>query len=170
MKKISPVLLVFVALMSCQEKTVGSDEVTPVNWNKRSANLTTSDSLQQGVTYLSVYSQIYSRSEHRRHDLTATVSLRNVSIEDTIYVSRAQFFGTEGKLIRTYFDQPIFILPLETVEIVIQEVDNEGGTGGNFIFEWMINPGTPEPLFEAVMISTSGQQGISFTTRGIQIR
>ena len=169
MKKTFPVVFALFALISCQEKPV-SDEVTPVNWDRRAANLTPSYSLQEGITYLSVYSQIYSRSEHRRHDLTATVSLRNVSVEDTIYVSRAQFFGTEGSLIRTYFDQPIFISPLETVEIVIQEVDNEGGTGGNFIFEWIINPGSPEPFFEAVMISTSGQQGITFTTQGIKIR
>ena len=169
MKKTLPLLFAFLILLSCQEKPV-SEEVTPVNWNKRMANLTASDSLQTGVTYLSVYSQIYSRSEHRTHDLTATVSLRNISSEDAIFVTRAQFFDTAGKLIRTYFDQPIFISPLETVEIVIQEVDNEGGTGGNFIFEWAVNPGTPEPFFEAVMISTSGQQGISFTTQGIKIQ
>lgn len=59
--------------------------------------------------------------------------------------------------------------PLETVEIVVDETDVEGGTGANFIFEWSKKDSTPEPLFEAVMISTSGQQGLSFTSTGIRI-
>ena len=58
---------------------------------------------------------------------------------------------------------------METVEIVIDQDDNEGGTGANFIFDWKIKPDTNEPLFEAVMISTYGQQGLSFTTTGIRL-
>ena len=55
---------------------------------------------------------------------------------------------------------------METVEIVIDESDKEGGTGANFLFNWSIKPNSTEPFFESVMLSTSGQQGISFTTQG----
>ena len=58
---------------------------------------------------------------------------------------------------------------METVEIIIDEIDKEGGTGANFLMEWKINQTSNEPLFEGVMISTSGQQGLSFTTHGIKI-
>lgn len=59
---------------------------------------------------------------------------------------------------------------METVEIVIDESDKEGGTGANFLFKWSISPNSSEPFFESVMLSTSGQQGISFTTRGKAIK
>ena len=58
---------------------------------------------------------------------------------------------------------------METIEIVIEEQDIEGGSGANFVFNWATLNDKNPPLFEAVMISTYGQQGLSFTTRGVQI-
>lgn len=140
-----------------------------INWKQRTVKLMPSDSLTKGKTYLSVYSQIYSQTEHTTHNLTATVSMRNINIKDTVYIKSAEYFDTHGNAIRTYFDTAIFIAPMETVEIIIEENDQEGGTGANFLFEWAMKPNANEPFFEAVMISTSGQQGLSFTTQGRKI-
>ena len=125
--------------------------------------------LREGSTYLSVYSEIYSESEHRTFNLTATVSMRNTSRSDTVFVHRAEYFNTQGVAIRSYFDRPILIEPMETVEIIIDEDDREGGSGANFIFDWAVRPGSPAPHFESVMISTYGQQGLSFTATGVHI-
>ncbi|MGB0167538.1 MAG: DUF3124 domain-containing protein [Luteibaculum sp.] len=138
----------------------------PINWEKRRASIDADSTLEKGSTYLSVYSEIYSLTEHRTHNLTATVSLRNVNVGDTIFIESAEYFNTHGESIRNYIQNSIFIAPLETVEIVIDEQDKTGGTGANFIFNWAIQPGSNPPLFEGVMISTSGQQGLSFTTQG----
>jgi hypothetical protein len=158
-----------VSLFACKEPEPVSS-LDPINWKMRSVELNTSDSLTTGSTYLSVYSQIYSRSESRTPDLTSTISMRNTSLTDSIYMLKADYYNTHGKLLRTYFKNPVFISPMETIEIVIDEVDNEGGTGANFIFDWAVKDETHEPLFEAVMISTSGQQGISFTAQGVRIK
>ena len=96
--------------------------------------------------------------------------MRNTSLSDSIYIDKATYYNTSGELIHTYFDQTIFIAPLETVEIVIDEADRSGGTGANFLFDWRIKPGGMEPLFEGVMISTYGAQGLSFTTQGLRIK
>ncbi len=45
---------------------------------------------------------------------------------------------------------------METVEIVIDETDEHGESGANFIFEWIIKATTPEPLFEAIKTSLRG--------------
>lgn len=165
MKYVMLSLLCWVLLFSCQkEKKVSSIDL--VNWNKRKVTYTLPDSLLTGTTYLSVYSQIYSQTEHELYNLTATISMRNTNRKDTIFIKKAEYFDTHGQLIRNYFNHTIFIAPLETVEIVIDENDQDGGTGANFIFDWKIKPQTHEPLFEGVMISTSGQQGLSFTTQG----
>ncbi|UZR93033.1 DUF3124 domain-containing protein [Chondrinema litorale] len=161
-------LAFFISTLFACEKDKEISSFNPVNWNKRSIELTQTDSLIKGSTYLSVYSEIYSMSEHRTHTLTATVSMRNISSTDTVYVFHAEYYNTKGDLIRTYFDKPIFLQPLETVEIIIDEDDKDGGTGANFIFDWATKNDKIKPYFEAVMISESGQQGISFTTQGIK--
>lgn len=156
-------------LVSCEPKPEYSS-IDPVNWSSRSATLPVVDSLHTGSTYLSVYSEIYSLTEHRTHNLTATISMRNTNRQDTVYIRRADYYGTEGNLLRTYFENPIYLGPMETVEIVIDEIDESGGTGANFLFDWTVAPGVRPPLFEGVMISTSGQQGLSFTTQGIVVK
>ncbi len=168
MKKQFLIILIPVLLASCEdEKTISSYD--PVDWEARQVKNSTTDSLKKGQSYLSVYSEIYSQTEHTTHKLTSTISMRNIDMNDTIYIDKAEYFNTEGEPIRIYFDHPIYIAPMETVEIVVDETDVEGGTGANFIFEWSTKESSPEPLFEGVMISTSGQQGLSFTSKGVTI-
>ncbi|MFL1896074.1 DUF3124 domain-containing protein [Aquimarina sp. 2-A2] len=163
------VSMLLIIISSCNDNYEESD-ITPIDWQHRLVTSFPNDSLRTGTTYLSVYSQIYSLTQHRKHDLTATISLRNTSISDTLYINKATYYDTHGKLIRSYVTSSIFISPLETVEIVIDEIDKAGGTGANFIFEWTTKKESTDPLFEGVMISTSGQQGLSFTTQGRRIK
>lgn len=158
----------FMICVSCQKKDK-TEDINPINWKKRSIDLPVKDSLTEGKSYLSVYSEIYSITEHRTIALTVTVSLRNVSVSKPVYLLDASYYNTKGDLIRTYFEKPILLKPLETIEIIIDEKDTHGGSGANFIFDWAINTTGHKPLFEAVMISTSGQQGISFTTQGVTL-
>ena len=168
MKKIILLFSIVVLLASCvQEKEISS--IHPENWSKRKVTMKVQDSLEYGKSYLSIYSQIYSSSEHKTHNLTAMVSLRNTSDVDTIYLSKAEYFDTHGVSLRNYFSHPIYLAPLETAEIIIDEMDVEGGTGSNFIFEWQAPKDCPEPLFEGIMNSTVGQQGLSFTTQSRRI-
>jgi len=165
-------LLFFVAsvfTLGCQIESKELSSVRSVNWEKRKMK-SPIGSVDLGTTYLSVYSNIYSRTEHQSKELTATISMRNINSSDSIYIHKAEYFNTKGEHIRTYFDFPIFIAPLETVEIVIDEMDREGGSGANFLFDWSVPEGTHEPYFEAVMISSNGQQGLSFTTRGVKVK
>ncbi|WP_051201316.1 DUF3124 domain-containing protein [Christiangramia portivictoriae] len=168
-KLLSGMVFLLLMLQSCEEQKQISS-IDPVNWQSRQVKISQQDSLTSGETYLSIYSEIYSQTEHITHDLTATISMRNTSRRDTIYVEKAEYYATDGKLIRTYFDAPIYIAPLETIEIVIDETDRSGGTGANFIFDWKADLAATEPVFDAVMISTSGQQGLSFTTQGIRTK
>ena len=169
MKKFSVVIFLAVLFVSCtEEKEISS--VDPANWSTKQIDISKKDSLIYGKSYLSIYSQIYSISEQKKHNLTAMVSMRNTSENDTIYLLKTKYYDTHGKEIRTYFDTPIFLAPMETTEIIIDEVDVEGGTGSNFIIEWKIPQNCPEPLFEGVMNSTMGQQGLSFTTQSKRIQ
>ncbi|WP_422361038.1 DUF3124 domain-containing protein [Reichenbachiella sp.] len=162
-------MFVCVLLSSCREL---EPEHGPgsVDWSERSVSMQAIDSLTSGQTYLSVYSQIYSSKEKRTHNLTATISTRNTNSQDSVYIEKVEYYNTGGKLIKTFIEQPVFIAPMETIEIVLDEDNLQGGTGANFLFYWRKKKRTPEPYFEAVMISTSGQQGISFTTQGRRVK
>jgi hypothetical protein len=48
--------------------------------------------------------------------------------------------------------------------------DTKGGSGANFIVEWIAQTEISEPLVEAVMIGTDSQQGISFVGQGRVIK
>ncbi|MXV37236.1 DUF3124 domain-containing protein [Flavobacteriaceae bacterium Ap0902] len=139
------------------------------DWSKRRYAFKPEDDLRVAHTYLAVYSEIYARKESRTYPLTITVSIRNTSLKDSVFVKKSEYYDTHGVLINTYFDEPIFVAPMETVEIIVEEDHEQGGTGGNFIFHWATKNLDTKPLFEAVMISASGQQGISFTTQGVDL-
>lgn len=166
--KMSLILGLVSQFYACQEE-VKQEVDTQRNQFQRNITHALPDSLLNGSSYLSVYSQIYNETEHKTYNLTATVSIRNVNSRDTIYIDNAEYFNTRGHAIRKYFKKTVYLAPMETVEIVIEENDKEGGTGANFHFDWRIKPSSNEPLFEAVMISSFGQ-GLSFTTQGKRIK
>ena len=168
MKYIIWLFLITLLTSSCDD-TNGGRVPHHENFEKRTVHTTILDSLESGKTYLSVYSQIYSLSEHKTHNLTVTASIRNISLTDTVYITRAEYFDTHAKSVHTYFDKPIYVAPLETLEIVIDEIDQNGRMGANFVFDWKIKTKSTEPFFEGIMISTFGKQGNSFTTQGIRI-
>lgn len=161
-------LVIFMTIGCAGKQDQAESPLLSMNWQNRSIALDRIDSLYTGSSYLSTYSEIYERNEFRTHKLTATISMKNISSEDSVFITRADYYNTKGEMIRSYLDDPIYIEPLETIEIVIAQEDRQGGTGANFIFEWATKNRENEPLFEAIMISTSGQQGISFTTQGIK--
>ena len=160
--------LILIVVIGCTEKNTVIP-FSPPDFSKRVVATISMDSLELGTTYLSIYAQIYTLDQQSIRNLTAMTSLRNTSLKDTIYIKKADYYDTHGQLIRNYLKTPIYLAPLETIEIVIDEKDDEGGTGSNFIFEWQKPFGAPEPLFEGVMTSTLGQQGLSFTTQGRRI-
>ena len=105
--KICLVLFSLPMIISCSEEKAVS-HIDPINWQKRSLALPAQDSLIKGSSYLSIYSSIYDGTERTLHHLTATASMRNVSNTDSIYILKAEYYNTQGDLIRTYFNKPIF--------------------------------------------------------------
>lgn len=169
MRNALKILLIALIINACNEKETHKYPIKQADWKNKKTDIENFDNYFQGKSYLPVYSHIYHIHEHRTFDLTITVSIRNISLTDSVFILKADYYNTLGDNIRQYIKKPIFLSPLETIEIVIEEQDIEGGSGANFVFDWAINNEKNPPLFEAVMISTYGQQGLSFTTRGVQI-
>lgn len=168
MRKTIEILILLLIVMACSDNS-NKYPIKQANWESKEIKIDSIEKYFHGKTYLPVYSHIYHHHEHRTFDLTTTVSIRNVSVSDSVFLLKANYYNTVGENIRQYLKKPIYLKPLETLEIIIEEQDTEGGSGANFIFDWAMNNDKNPPLFEAVMISTSGQQGLSYTTRGVQV-
>jgi len=126
------------------------------------------------VIYVPIYSEIYHNldQERRTFQLTATLSLRNTDRFHPIFIELVDYYNSSGEKIEGYLDEPIQLNPLASTEIVVARNHEDGGVGANFIVEWRAATAVSEPIAEAIMISTSGQQGLSFASSGrvIQVR
>jgi len=119
--------------------------------------------------YVPIYSHIYHGSKGGNILLTATLSIRNTSFKDTLFVRKIDYYDSHGNLIKNYINELILLKPMNALEFIVEEKEDKGGTGANFIVDYGYNSNTLKPLIQAVMIGTSGQQGISFLTQSIDI-
>lgn len=119
--------------------------------------------------YVPAYSHIYSGNQERPFLLTVILSIRNIDPNHKIQISVADYYETQGRLLKKIIDKPMTLKPLGSERYIIPERDKSGGSGANFIVEWssekLVNP----PIIESVMIGAQSSQGISFTSRGREI-
>nr|WP_321450445.1 DUF3124 domain-containing protein [uncultured Carboxylicivirga sp.] len=118
--------------------------------------------------YVPVYTDVYHVDQSRLFPLTVTLSLRNTSLKDTICVQKVDYYNSDGKLVKKHIkdDKMLLLEPLESYELVIDKMTYTGDTGANFIVEWGGKTNNSSMLVQALMINTSGQQGLSFITEG----
>ena len=133
----------------------------------RSIAETSNDTLLHEV-YVPIYSDIYNQTRDTRTLLTATLSIRNTSIRDSLFIAKIDYFNTAGDLVRSYLDKPIYLKPMESIDYVIEQQDTSGGSGANFMIDWYSKKPL-QPLFQAVMVGGLGSQAFSFTTEGIEM-
>ncbi|WP_437369127.1 DUF3124 domain-containing protein [Maribacter litoralis] len=158
-----------ITVFSCRQK---STEEVPVeildnHTLNRKANTASHNALKRQV-YVPIYSDIYNQTRDSRTLLTATLSIRNTSLKDSLFVSKIDYYNTEGDLVRSYIDSPIYLTPMETIDYVIEQQDTSGGSGANFMIDWYSKKKL-NPLFQAVMVGGLGAQAFSFTTEGIEV-
>lgn len=118
------------------------------------------------LVYVPVYSHIYHGSFEHRIFLTSILSIRNTDPHNAITIDRVDYYDSEGRLIKNYLPQPLSLKSMASTRFIVKESDTKGGSGANFVVGWKAEKEVNEPIMEGVMIGTTGQQGISFTSRG----
>lgn len=139
------------------------------NLAEYSAGEVTVDALSKRRTvYVPVYSHVYYQGGSA-YSLETTLSIRNIDIDQAIYVESVEYFDTDGALAKTHVDRLIKLNPLQTIEFLIERQDSSGGSGANFLVRWGAESDVNRPLIETVMVGTAGTQGISFGRTGIEL-
>lgn len=122
------------------------------------------------TVYVPIYSHIYMVEANRRMNLTATLSIRNTDLSQSMIVTAVNYYNTNGELVRKYLEQSIGLKPLSATEFVVAQEDVSGGAGASFIVEWGAQKTVSAPVIEAVMINSAGNQGVSFVSAGRVIK
>ncbi|HTP12352.1 MAG TPA: DUF3124 domain-containing protein [Bacteroidota bacterium] len=125
------------------------------------------DALTKGQTvYVSVYSNIFTAPRGIPFSLEATLIIRNTDMTNSLKVTTADFYDTEGKIIKQFAGTAITLKPLETKHIYLPKEGVEGGLGANFIVRWTAERAINAPIVECLMIGARSAQGISFVSPG----
>ena len=134
---------------------------------RRPAEAAPATSVGQTI-YVAAYSHIYYGGQQyggkREYLLAITLSIRSTDLHKPLMVTSIRYYNTQGRLLQEYLEKPLLLGPLTSVDIFVEEQDIRGGAGASFLVEWRAEEPVNAPLVEAVMVGTSGTQGISFTS------
>jgi hypothetical protein len=158
------VLCLAIVLAACDapaSTTSGTPLTTPVPMTVRDLQIVTGQTL-----YVPAYSEIFYGSPNRTLDLSVTLAIHNTDPTHAIIIQSAAYYDTNGEQVRDYVSDPVELAPLATTGFIVEDRDDTGGWGANFIVRWGAEQPVYEPVVEAIMVSTQGTQGISLISPG----
>ncbi|MFD0963778.1 DUF3124 domain-containing protein [Pseudofulvibacter geojedonensis] len=159
-------LLAFLLLISCNQKNPnlnksGKDELQSLELDQ---NIKLDKIKYQDKLYVPIYSDIYIDKQNPKQLLSATLSIRNTSSKDSIFISKINYYNTNGNLVKKFINNLISIPPMATINYVIEEDDDTGGNGANFIVELSSFSKNTKPLIQAIMIGQYSNKSFAFKT------
>ncbi len=120
--------------------------------------------------YVPIYSDIYVDANNQNSLLAATLSIRNTSYSDSLYISQIDYYDTGGDLVKRFINKTISLRPMATVNYVIEKENDLGGPGANFMVCLSAKRASIKPLIQAIMIGENGNKGFSFSTDAYSIK
>jgi len=67
-------------------------------------------------------------------------------------------------------DSLLVLHPMESFEYIVEQTENDGGAGANFVVSYGMDPELKnKPIIEAVMSGTISNLGFAFKTDGVEI-
>jgi len=174
-KLIAPTIfnsIISVMLFSACAKDEPPNIVPPENWQSQLKPYALPSDFEPEVTesvYVPIYSHIYYEDNQHQLTLVGTLSIRNTDGANSIILKSIRYYDTHGELKETLLSKPMKLGPYATADVVVPRTNDSGGSGANFVVEWVAEEKVAEPLIEAVMVSTGSSQSVSFVSRGVVI-
>ena len=171
--KISFTIILILVLNSCIKQNPNLDETGKDELQSHILEHEIDKSIMQynDIVYIPIYSDIYADKQNQRRLLAATLSIRNTSFADSLFITKIDYFNTEGSLVKKYIQNPISLPPMASINYVIEKEDDTGGSGANFIVAMTAKNKNIKPLIQAIMIGENGEnKGFAFSTDGYSIK
>ena len=124
------------------------------------------------LVYVPVYSHIIVGGGTREipFELSINLSIRNTDSKNTITIVSADYYDSEGILVKGFISEPLRIKPMASIYFLIRQSDNSGGWGANFLIRWKSETEVNEPIIEGVTFGSRGNHSISFINQGKVIK
>jgi hypothetical protein len=119
-----------------------------------------------GSVYVPLYSSLYVGGQRSLKNLSATLSLRNTSVDQTLVLTSVTYLDASGKTVAERFETPHSMAPMTTAEIYIDQSRAGGGPITGIVVAWGAETSIAPPLAEAVIVGSYGAKSISFVSRG----
>lgn len=164
-------LLIFlnIGLTGCDKSKVDPNIVYSEENKSPLEALETEDVISKDIPYqhqfyVPVYSNIYVDEDNPKVMLSATLSIRNTSLNDSFYVTKIDYYNTKGDFVRHYLNNSIELPPMGTLNYIVEKLDDTGGAGANFVLDIESNSMDIQPLIETIMIGTFSNKGFAFNS------
>ncbi|WP_019673234.1 DUF3124 domain-containing protein [Psychrobacter lutiphocae] len=132
-------------------------------------NIPSEDMPFQKLYYVPVYSNIYGDQDSPKVMLSATLSIRNTSLDNSMYITKIDYYNTKGDYVRPYLNKSIELPPMGTLNYIVEKLDDTGGDGANFVVAIESEANNISPLIETIMIGTFSNKAFSFTSNSVEI-
>jgi hypothetical protein len=126
-----------------------------------------------GTIFVPVYKSFYQIYGTTRdsYPLTATLFFYNIDPKLTIEILSIDFQDSSGNLLKKMIDTPLLVKPRNSKEITMQprrEADED--CANQLIIRWKANQPANPPIVEVLMVGQVMNRGISFSTRGAEVK
>ena len=168
-------LFVVLALSGCNPPTSDpnilytDDHKDPIKKLETDKVIDSSKMPYQQTFYVPVYSNIHADEDNPKVMLSATLSIRNSSLDHSIYVKKIDYYNTTGDFVRPYLSKMIELPPMGTLNYIVERMDDSGGDGANFVVYIEAPTTQVSPVIEAIMIGSYSNKGFAFSTTGTPI-
>jgi hypothetical protein len=123
--------------------------------------------LSNGETvYVSAYSNVFSGPKATAFQVAVMLSLRNTDPRQEISAVKADYYDSDGKLLKRFITDPMPLGPLASTYFYIKEYDTSGGPVASFIVKWRSENRVNMPIIESIILGLGSGQGISMICPG----
>lgn len=159
--------------ISCQNQNpnvtnTGKDELQSLEISRPLDN----DEMEfEDIIYVPIYSKIFVDQQNQNNLLAATLSIRNTSFTDSLFIKSIDYYDTHGTLVRNYISNTISLNPMATINYVIKKEEVNKGSGASFIVKLTAKSNKVKPLIQAIMVGEiDSNKGYSFSTDGYSVK
>ncbi len=167
-------IAVMITISGCESQqdpnvALSEDQQDPIKELEMTEKVDRSQFGYQQTFYVPIYSDIYINRENRKVLLSATLSVRNTTLDKSLYINKIDYYSTEGNFVKSYVNSPIELPAMGTLNYIVEKEEDEGGSGANFIIEVEGTDEAVKPVIEAIMIGDFSNKGFAFTTQGTPV-
>lgn len=120
-----------------------------------------------GSTYVPLYNELYVGGERSLKHLSATLSVRNTSVDQALVVTSIKVFDESGKPVAVPVDVPHLLGPMATAQLYVDQSRVRGRQLTTVVVDWGAETRIAPPLIGAIIIGSYGGKSISFAIPGV---